>query len=640
MSATPKITALELTVTVGTMLAAAAAEQRAEAQRRRREEQERQKAIRIANLREGMLSRPVRLTEAMHRQTETWREKGFSEAERLGTIPTELASIRQRAIGEMEESELLRLERELREICRYWDSVTDSAGKKEGMLAWLANAESEIARREKWEEGKAWNLCWEEWSTRIPPLAIGDWEETEVAWRAVCGRFQERMTLWDMGEAYRNWRERFEEWKKLPFFSLKGEDYRKVQTALEELRERLTTEKLEEIRLVFHRTEEIFLTSGKVFEEQRGVLEEKHREATQGMERLERMWAELRRRAAACGGEVLLEGGAERYAQLCRWMKKEAFDQVLSQTHRLAAEWEGMEWRLTQWERIDQLFVKLRQEIPEEISRRFDLAGWETGRREAETLQKQIRNRMRINFEKGWQTLRKHLQQHRENVLPEMEKWVETGEMWGVRLGEMGDEMAAYEADEVMVRWAAPDLRQQRKSLAEMEQLRQNGDWPRLEGEAEVWKTRMAGILEAVQQTEERELRREYIFRAFQEKLGEMGYEMTETSLENPENPASALIFSVASHEGKGVSVRLSQKPEEGVMYAVAGFPMHVESVGGKGLRTCDEAVRQLEILKKILREKGIELGKLQWEDQPPVDWEKEAMSLPQEQTQVREQSL
>ncbi|MDO4583322.1 MAG: hypothetical protein Q4D62_04370 [Planctomycetia bacterium] len=638
MSTIPKLTGLELTVAVGTMLAAAAAQQRAAAQERRREEQERQRAIRVVHLREGMISQTQNLAETMERQVEEWSEKGFAEAERVGTIPVRLASIRERASNEGEESELVRLQRELREICRFWESVTESVVKKEGMLSWLGNAESEIARREKWEEGRAWSLCWEGWKTQIGPLAMEEWEETEAAWRKVCAEFHERMSLWDTREAYRNWHQQVEEWKKLPFFSLRGEDYRNVWAALERLREILKTEDMEAIRPVFHQTEEVFRTSSQAFEEQRGILEEKHREATRQMERLERVWSDLRHRAEECGGEVLLEGGAERYGQLCRWMKKEAFDQVLSQTGRLAMEWEGVEVRLRQWERVEQLFGKLRQEISEEMSRRFDTAGWEKCLREAETVQKQLRNRMRVDFEKTWSALRQLLERHRERVLPEMEKWTETGEAWGVRLSEMADETAACESDAVVMRWAAPDVRQQRERLAEMEQLRLDGNWEQLEMEVAAWKTRMAAILQAVYQTEEQELRREYIFRAFQEKLAEMGYEMTETTLENPENPASALVFSVASHDGKGVSVRLSQKPEEGVMYAVDGFPMRVESAGGKAVRTCDEAVRQLEILKRILREKGIELGKLHWEDQPPVDWEKEAMSLPQEQTQVREQ--
>lgn len=250
-------------------------------------------------------------------------------------------------------------------------------------------------------------------------------------------------------------------------------------------------------------------------------------------------------------------------------------------------------------------------------------------RTQCKTLEKQLQNRQCPHFEAEFEKLSDFTDTVLARIAPQAELWNARKNSVQNVLNSECDYLASYGNDAVAQRWAQTELSQQRQFLREAEATLQEGNLQEAENALTQWRERMGKIAAAVNLMQEKELRRQYLVQRFQEKFRELGFTPGVPQLEDPANPASGLILTADRPEGRTVNVRFDQNEREPVMYAVDGFPMPVQKADGKQYRTCDEAQRQLEILHKLLEKHGILMGKIRWEDQPPVDLAKEAMELP-----------
>lgn len=313
----------------------------------------------------------------------------------------------------------------------------------------------------------------------------------------------------------------------------------------------------------------------------------------------------------------------------CERQTSENFAQSVTQTRQEMEEFRQTRERLA---RLATLFGRLESQVSRPQWERFAPEVLQEMDRARDVLMKQLQNRQCARFESDLEALQTLGESQLTKILPEVQARLAHQSRIQTRLNAEQDFLASISENEAARRWANEELEEQTRFL---EQLKiklnsKSADLRSVETETLAWRQRMERILAAINQAQQKELKRQYLVQRFQEKFRELGFSLTAPQLEDSANPASGIILTASRPaEGRTVNVRFDQETREPVLYAVDGFPMPPQTVNGQRFRTCDEAQRQLEILHKLLEKNGILMGKIQWEDQPPVDLAREAMELP-----------
>lgn len=246
-----------------------------------------------------------------------------------------------------------------------------------------------------------------------------------------------------------------------------------------------------------------------------------------------------------------------------------------------------------------------------------------------ENLKKQLQNRQSVRFDASFEKLTRFTESVIERLTSAITARNEKIAQIQKVLNQTRDFIESYSSDPAAQRWARTEIESQSNILKSIENSLPNKNLTEIENALSRWQSQMEQITQAVNLMEEKELRRQFLVQRFQEKFKELGFSSSVPHWEDSSNPASGILLTASRPEGKTINVRFDQDEHQPVMYAVDGFPMPTQRVDGKAYRTCDEAQRQLEILHKLLKKHGILMEKLSWEDQPPVDLEKEALELP-----------
>ena len=270
--------------------------------------------------------------------------------------------------------------------------------------------------------------------------------------------------------------------------------------------------------------------------------------------------------------------------------------------------------------------------LPKFLWENFAPDEWREFERGRSVLFRQIQNRQSINFKKDFEAHQAFLNECFERRKTSIQSWTIQHGAIKKGIADLREYWSFWFSDPSVRQWAEIELAAQETELQEILKMMDERvfDLRLVEERVAAWKKMMEQIVQAVLEVQQRERKRQYLVRRFEEEFRKLGFSLSEPQLEDPGNPASGIVLSAARRgEGRTINVRFDQEESEPVLYAVDGFPMPRQKVDGNDFRTCDEAQRQLTILHQLLEKHGIVMGKVQWEDQPPTDLAKEAMELP-----------
>lgn len=219
-----------------------------------------------------------------------------------------------------------------------------------------------------------------------------------------------------------------------------------------------------------------------------------------------------------------------------------------------------------------------------------------------------------------------HIQQVQQLVKKHNLKAMQAQESINLRL----DKINTLINDESAAKWARPELIQKKHELTAMLDLVVQHQFDTIPERLTVWETQLEQILKAIEETQFQEAKREYFVAGFSKVLKEMGFVDVQTDHEVQDNPFSATIIRAQQGTGKAVNIRVPQnEKEESVLYALEGFEMQQQYHQGNLVNTCDQAEEQLKGFHTQLKEMGIEMGELSWDDMPPESLQKAADELP-----------
>jgi len=190
-------------------------------------------------------------------------------------------------------------------------------------------------------------------------------------------------------------------------------------------------------------------------------------------------------------------------------------------------------------------------------------------------------------------------------------------------LADLDARLAGLRADDLVMRWCPEQVT---AAAAELERLRSGA------GSAEAVDAilaQLSGLPRKARDAQEVEERRRYIASGIAESMREMGFVVSEPSLEYPGMAQSALVFEGVRASGGQVAVSV---PVEGdVWYAVNGYPMRLEAATSGGeATTCDEAEREILAMHDVLKDRfGVQMGPIGWQGKDPARLVRYADDLP-----------
>jgi len=191
------------------------------------------------------------------------------------------------------------------------------------------------------------------------------------------------------------------------------------------------------------------------------------------------------------------------------------------------------------------------------------------------------------------------------------------------RLSDLDARLAGLRADDLVMRWCPNEVA---AAAAELQRLRTDSQSAT---SADAVLEQLSGLPRKARDAEEVEERRRYIASGIAESMREMGFVVSEPSLEYPGVAQSALLFEGVRASGAQVAVSV---PVEGdVWYAVNGYPMRLEAATGGGeAATCDEAEREITAMHEVLKERfGVQMGPIGWQGKDPARLVRYADDLP-----------
>lgn len=207
-------------------------------------------------------------------------------------------------------------------------------------------------------------------------------------------------------------------------------------------------------------------------------------------------------------------------------------------------------------------------------------------------------------------------------------------------LAEVGDRLAGLKADEVVLRWAAQEVKALEERMGAISGRIRAGRFALAQEEAAEILQQAERIVAQAQERQLQEERRQYIVSGLLQVLDRMGFMVQAGSpaLEYPEISASATLLRAQRLGGGALAVSVPQEGE--IWYDVDGFPRRVEAGrDGQPVKSCDEAQAQLEAIHATLeREFGIQMGELRWEGKDPSRIRKAAERLPDAAPTARRQ--
>ena len=229
-------------------------------------------------------------------------------------------------------------------------------------------------------------------------------------------------------------------------------------------------------------------------------------------------------------------------------------------------------------------------------------------------------------------TAHQKLEKHRTDVAERFTAWQAAKDRAELSLVTVGDRIAGFRADEVVVRWASDDIAALDEQLESVAKLVQTEQFEQIATECVVLLEAGETIVARVQDLQLKEDRRQYIVNGIVEVMVQNGFVVQQgyPALEHPGVPSSATTIQAERIGGGAVAVSVPQEGE--IWYDVSGFPMRAETnIDCKEIRSCDEAEEQIVRMHEAMEEAfGIETSELLWDSKDPDRVRKAAERLPE----------
>lgn len=631
MSSIPKFTTIMLTaeavsalsIMMSTATEAAEAAVRAEQERLKKERFNRDK------------NRAVNLAQSL--QGENQRVKNRLNSLRLSDIDRNLSN--DKTIQELEKKsqnvqqqiQLDDIISELNGISRSLRQLENTCRRKEHVFVEIEKTQEEFKKRPQFD-GSHFTPILETTLVSVRNAKFEDLESVEILWKKNKSAVDSVLALYDMRQRHGELSRRLEAHRNLAM-EVDQKGFYDVNQTLEQADKCLLSKNVLSSRQAMRRAEETFDSFEIKFTDAAKIWQKQKEECEALLRNLSAQFNQTKELSSAETFSLLnlqMQLQETKLKELNQRLERHEFSPIFNQADLLSQELNSIQISAQRLEQMEQVKRSLYENIAPEMARRFDSSGVDKLHRMYESIRKAVINRMNIDFAAALMQFRTEVQAFFVKLSPQLKQWTIRQKETQNLINARRDYIQALQNSADMKLWAAADLQEQMDVLNEQEHLCNAGQFESVQNTLTRQEQILSGINAAVQEMRNKEARREYIVNAFQTRLKELGFSISQSSLENAGNPASATILTaVKAAAGKTINVRLPQKENEPVMYALDGYPFTTAKSGGKPVKSCDQAQRQLEQLHDVLKQAGIIAGKLRWEDQPPVDIQKEAMELP-----------
>ncbi|MDO5581321.1 MAG: hypothetical protein Q4G69_09300 [Planctomycetia bacterium] len=280
---------------------------------------------------------------------------------------------------------------------------------------------------------------------------------------------------------------------------------------------------------------------------------------------------------------------------------------------------------------IEEPFVRLTRSVSKKDSMAFDAAGYLRIEKMLAILKDDIEKNNVHQWKAKVAEYESVLERHLDFVLSKAEARNREIARVNLLLDDLQMELDLLCKDEIVDRWMQKDLKEKSKDLEALRRMVAQGNFAEAEKQIPEYKIKIEVLLAQAEELERKENVRAYLVEGFENILADMGFQKLEDAfLADPDDPRSALILRTERVSGDQIALSIPQNREEPIQYSLDGFPMREEAESGQLVRTCDEAVQELEYLHQQLKELGIETSELYWEGKPDHLY-RQADHLPQE---------